>query len=120
MCSATYMGNLERIHNLTIGYQNIQGLHNQNGCKLTHLTQNLKDDIEIWSETWACKCEISAEGYEVLAKVEPHKKLGVKKGRKSGGIIILVKKYLFKQMKVLKKSDHFIWLELDRRVIKNY
>ena len=113
------MANLAEYHNPSIGYLNIQGLHNKNGCKLPHLIPELKCDIEIWSETWACKCKIEVEGYDILAKIDPQKKVGVSKGRKSGGICVLVKSYLFKQCNVIKKSNNFIWVEIHRSVIKN-
>ena len=106
-------------YNLTIGYLNVQGLHNKNGCKLPQLNSELNNDIEIFSEIWACECEGSIDGYNILTQVDPQKRVGVKKGRKSGGIRILIKNKLFNQVKVLKKSNNFIWLEVNYRILKN-
>ena len=113
------MDNKVGYYNFTIGYHNVQGLHNKGGCKLPQLVPELLNDIEIWSETWACKCDMSVNGYDTLASVEPQKKAGIKKGRRSGGICVFIKKHLTKHVKVLKKSNNFIWLELNRRRIKN-
>ena len=90
---------------LTIGYLNFQGLHNKNGCKLPHLASELNNDIEILSEIWACECNAMVEGYDILTQVDPQKRAGARKGRKSGGIRILIKSNLYKQVKVLKKSN---------------
>ena len=79
-------------HNLTLGYHNVSGLHNKNGCKVYDLIPELFNDIEIWSEIWACNCDISVKGYDILGQVDPQKRCDAKKGCKSGGIRILVKK----------------------------
>ena len=108
-----------RNYNLTIGYLNIQGLHNKNGCKLPHLVSELNNDIEILSEIWACECDATVEGYNILAQVDPQKRAGVRKGRKSGGIRILIKTNLYKDVKVLKKSNNFVWFEINHRLLEN-
>ena len=92
------------VHNLTLGYHNVSGLHNKNGCKVNVLIPELLNDIEIWSETWACNCDISVNGYDTLGQVEPQKRCDAKKGRKSGGIRILVKTFLSKHIRILNKS----------------
>ena len=45
--------------------------------------------------------------------------MGVTKGRKSGGIRILIKKKLFNHVKVLIKSNNFVWFEVNHRILKN-
>ena len=90
-----------------IGYQNIQGLHNKEGCKLKECDANLFNDIEILGETWGCKCEKIFSEYEVLARSEPQKHQGVTKGRKSGGLLVLGKKYLLNFVKTKKISIKF-------------
>ena len=52
-------------------------------------------------------------------KIEPQKHQGVKKGRKSGGFIILIKKKLENKFKIAKKSSNFVWLEFSKSLIKN-
>ena len=42
----------------------------------------------------------------------------MKKGRKSGGFFILFKKYLSKKFKILKKSNNYVWIEIDKNCIK--
>ena len=96
------MGDRYRNYNLTIGYLNVQGLHNKSGCKLPHLNSELNNDIEILSEIWACECDIPVDGYTILTQVDPQKRLGARKGRKSGGIRVLIKNKLFNHVKVLK------------------
>ena len=48
---------------LSVGYQNIHGLHDKIGCKVERLEIDLKHDIEIWTETWGCNCTFEFEGY---------------------------------------------------------
>ena len=105
-------------HNFTVGYNNIQGLHDKNGCKIPEITKDLTNDIEILSETWGCNCEKNFAGYSIIAQQEPVKHAGVKKGRKSGGIIVLGKKGWDKCTKVLKISENFIWCEVDKKIMK--
>ena len=107
------------VQNLTVGYHNVCGLHNKHGCKVYDLIPELLNDIEIWSEIWACNCDISVDGYDILAQVDPTKRSDVKKWRKSGGIRILTKKFLTKHIRILNKSNNFIWMEVNRKVIKN-
>ena len=96
-----------------MGYQNIHGLHDNLGCKASKLETELKNDIEIWSEIWGCTCNLKFDDY-LFETIEPHKHVGVKKGRKSGGFIILVRKHLENNFKITKKSNHFIWIELSK------
>ena len=58
-------------------------------------------------------------GYEVVALSEPTKHAGVRKGRKSGGILVLCKKGLSRSIKVLKISKNFIWVEVYKNIMKN-
>ncbi len=75
--------------NLSIGYHNVEGLHNSTlGCKIGEYIE-LSNDIEFLTETWnECEeCKKSTnniEGYSLIKTIEPVKK--GKKGRKSGGI----------------------------------
>ena len=105
-------------HNFTVGYNNILGLHDKNGCKIPEITKDFTNDIEIISETWGCNCKINFAGYNIIAQQEPVKHAGVKKGRKSGGIIVLGKKGWDKCIKVLQISEHFIWCEVSKNVMK--
>ena len=75
----------------------MQGLHNKNGCKIEDCTNHLFNDIEVLSETWACTCEKLFTGYEIVAQSTPQKNPGIKKGRKSGGMIVLCKKWFDKK-----------------------
>jgi exonuclease III len=107
------------IRNFKIGYKNIQGLHNKNGCKIGECSKEFFNEIEIISETWGCNCDKKFDGYELIAESEPQKNPGVKKGRKSGGIIVLCKQGLQNIIKVLKISKNFIWVEISKNVIQN-
>ena len=53
--------------------------------------------------------------------VEPQKHAGVKKkGRKSGGFIILIKKNIDRKfIKFAKISNNFVWIEVSKNVIEN-
>ena len=103
---------------LSVGYQNIHGLHDSIGCKAIRLENELKCDIEIWSEIWGGECKLEFNDY-LVETIEPQKHSGVTKGRKSGGFIILVKKNLYKNYKIVKKSNNFVWIELSKSLIKN-
>ena len=105
-------------HRFTIGFQNIEGLHNGMGCKINEIKAELCNDIEILVEVWGCNCDISFDDY-IPHHIPPQKHQGVKKGRKSGGFYILVKKYLSKNFKILKQSNNFVWIEIDKKCIKN-
>ena len=105
--------------NFKIGYKNMQGLHNKNGCKINDCAKELYSDIEILSETWGCNCEKLFAGYDLVAQSEPVKNPGVRKGRKSGGIMVLCKKGLLRSIKVLKISKNFIWIEVYKNIMKN-
>lgn len=102
----------------SVGFQNIQGLHHGNTCKMTDILHDLTNDIEILAETWGCKCEHDIEGY-FAEYVNPQKHMGVKKGRNSGGFIVLFKNYLGKDVKIIKKSNNFVWIEVDKKYFKN-
>ena len=106
------------LHNLTKGYMNIGGLHdNVMGCKLSNDLMN--NDIEILSETCGnCAHYENVEGYTLLSKNEPQKVPGINKGRKSGGILIYCKNYLVKKIKKLKQTNHYVWLEISIDSIK--
>ena len=93
-------------------------MHSASGCKINEVKKELCNDIEILAETWGCACELIFENYTVQ-HVAPQKHSGVKKGRKSGGFIILVKKHISKDVKILKKSNNFVWLEVNKKYIEN-
>ena len=67
-----------------IGYKNMQGLHNRNGCKIVDCAKELSNDIEVLSETWGCNCEKIFEGYDIAAQSNPTKNPGIKKGSQIG------------------------------------
>ena len=102
----------------SVGFQNIHGMHHVSGCKLREVGNELTHDIEILGETWGCKCELEFENY-FYESVQPQKHIGVKKGRDSGGFIVLFKNYLEKNVKIVKKSNNFIWIEVNRKFIDN-
>ena len=105
-------------HKFSIGFQNIQGMHNSSGCKINEIKEKLSDDIEILAETWGCDCNVSFENYTPHF-VSPQKHLGVKKGRKSGGFMVLIKNYLSKDIKIHKTSNNFVWIEVNKKFMKN-
>ena len=100
------------------GYQNIHGSHEGTRSKTSKLENELKNDIEIWNEIWGSKCELKFDNY-FYDTIKPQKHAGVTKGRKSGGIIILVRKELENKLKIVKKSNNFVWIELSKHLIKN-
>ena len=51
--------------------------------------------------------------------IKPQKHAGVTKGRKSGGFVILVRKELENKLKIVKKSNNFVWIELSKHLINN-
>ena len=106
-------------HNFKIGYQNIQGLHNSSGCKIRDCGEEFFNDIEILSEIWGCTCEKEFSGYQIITESEPIKNLGVKKGRKSGGLLVLCKNEYQKKIKPIKILKKFIWLEVSKEIVKN-
>ena len=104
-------------YNFRVGFKNIKGLHDKNGCKIGDCSNEFSNDIEFVSETWGCPCEKQFNGYEMIAETLPQKHEDIKKGRKSGGLIALGKKGIIKQVKMKKKSKNFIWLEISRHLI---
>ena len=83
----------------SIGFHNIQGMHEKNGCKISDIREELSNDIEILVETWGCKCDLFFENY-TLDYVSPHKRVGVKKGRASCGFMVLIKNIFSKRVKI--------------------
>ena len=86
----------------SVGFHNIQGMHDNNTCKINEITEELSNDIEILAETWGCKCELNFENY-TFDHVTSQKRAGIKKGRASGGFIVLFKNYLSKKVNIIKK-----------------
>ena len=72
------------------GYHNIEGLHNRSGCKASDIANELTCDIEILTETWGCGCTLNFGKYEIIDSVAAQKHKYITKGRKSGGIKILL------------------------------
>ena len=62
---------------LSVGYQNIHGLHDNLGCKASKLETSLKNDIEICSEIWGCECNLAFDDY-LIEIIEPQKHEGGK------------------------------------------
>ena len=85
--------------------------------KLPHIQSKLIHDIEVLSEAWGvCTHSKDVPGYKILVNIEPSKKTNIKKGRSSGGILIYCKNYLFKFIKVIEKTLHHAWLEIDKSI----
>ena len=105
--------------NFQIAHRNIQGLHRCGECKIAEYSKECLSDIEILTETWGCDCPKDFEGYALLAELKPQKQLGVKKGRKSGGVLVLAKSHLKKHVKV-KILENFVCVEIDRGIIENF
>ena len=102
----------------SIGFHNIEGMHIKNECKLNDIKGELSNDIEILAETWGCKCDLNFDNY-IYDKVVPQKRIGIKKGRASGGFIVLVKNDISKKVNIIKKSNNFVWIEVDGELM-NY
>ena len=102
--------NFKTLFDLSIGYQNMAGIHDKIlGCKINLLT--FIHDIEIISETWgSCPHNQEIVGYKIVNITKPQKL--VKKGRDSGGILIYCKDHIKPFISVTKNSPHFVWLEL--------
>ena len=103
---------------LSIGYQNIEGLHSKNfACKLPYLQPKLIHDIEILSEAWGVTCNHSKDipGYKTI-QIESNKKSEIRKGRSSGGILIYCKNHLHKFIKQYDKTPQYIWLQIDKSI----
>ena len=99
----------------SVGFQNIQGFHDKNGCKMQEISKELTNDIEIFVGIWGCKCDLEFEDYSIH-RVDPQKHQGVGKGRESGGLIVLSNSYLDKDIKILKKQ---FCLEVNQRFVHN-
>ena len=99
------------LHTLSVGFQNVQGLHGGTGCKANEITRDLCNDIEILAEIWGCNCDNVSFGAQYISYlVEPQKHEGVKKGRKCGGFEILLKKHMSfgKDVLIRKTSNNFV------------
>ena len=72
---------------LSIGYQNIDGLHSKSfSCKIPYIQKKFIHDFEILAETWdSCPHNKEFEGYKLVDKIDPQKEKGTSKGRASGG-----------------------------------
>ena len=106
---------------LSIGYQNIEGIHNPTfGCKISYLQKEFIHDIEIISETWgSCDHDRTISGYRHFV-VDPHKDKKIKKGRSSGGIAVYYKDRLHSHIKQLETTEHYIWVELDKDIFFDF
>ena len=105
-------------HKFSVGFHNIQGARSSTGCKMNGINDDIFNNIEILTETWGCNCELVFRNYTVH-KVSPQKHYGVKKGRKSGGFIILLRNYLSKNVKIVKTTNNFAWMEVNKKYIAN-
>ena len=103
---------------LSIGYQNIDGLHSKNfSCKLPYIEKKFIHDIEILSETWdSCKHNKEIDGYKILDESKAQKEKNTTKGRSSGGITIYCKNHLYDFMKPCMKTPHYIWIEINKNI----
>ena len=93
-------------------------MHDEGVCKINEIKCDLSDDIEILVETWGCKRKLDFQDY-FLEYVSPQKHLGVRKGRDSRRFIILFKNYLAKSVKINKKSNNFVWIEVDKKFFRS-
>ena len=104
--------------NLSIGYHNVEGLHHAVlGCKI-HEYITLNNDIEILAETWSecetCKNTLSVGNYKIIVNIPPVK-IG-RRGRKSGGIRILCKSFFEKHLEIIKITEKYAWLKIDKNI----
>ena len=106
--------------NLSIGYHNIEGLHNKTfQCKLPYLKKKLIYDIEILSETWGeCNHDKTHDNFD-CHEIKSQKHVDIKKGRKSGGFLIYIKKHISKAVHIIKTIATYIWLQLDKNIFHN-
>ena len=85
--------------------------------KINVIKEALCNDIEILAETWGCNCNVTYEGYTpVVANSQKRNRFTT--GTKSGGFLILLKNDLSKNFKILKTSNTFIWIEIDKSMTK--
>lgn len=105
---------------MKISYWNIEGLHDKtHGCKIPYLSKHFQSDIEVLSETWSsCKDQKDIDGYS-LFEINAQKDSNIKKGRKSGGILIYYKNYLKNSMKILKRHKNYVWIEVSKNALTN-
>ena len=110
----------EYLFGLTISYWNIEGLHDKvHGCKIPFFEKHFNSDIEILSESWGnCKHEKDINDYHLI-QVESNKNKNIKKGRNSGGLLIYFKNHLLKYIKLLKKTENYVWLEINKTFLKS-
>ena len=57
------------VYKFSVGFQNIQGLHDKNGCKMQEISKEFTNDIEIIVETWGCKCDLEFPDYGVVVSM---------------------------------------------------
>ena len=103
---------------LSIGYQNIDGLHSPIfDCKLPYLQTKFSHDIEVLSETWGtCDHDKNIPGYKLLEHIKPHKIQNIKKGRSSGGLLIYCRTTLQNYIKKGNLTPYYLWLEVDKAI----
>ena len=106
---------------LSFGYQNIDGIHSPSfGCKLPYLHSKFTHDFEILSESWGHRIhEKNVTGYKLICDIPPHKKMGVKKGTASGGILIFSKEEQAKYVETAKKTPRYVWIIINKSVFHN-
>ena len=104
--------------NLSIGFQNVEGLHCDGECFLPDISENIKNDIHFLAETWNCNHDKEIPGYQNMF-VNGYKTPGILNGRSSGGLLLYVKEHLFKHVKILKNSAYAIWLQVDKNIFTN-
>ena len=107
--------------NLSVGYHNIEGLHHAVlGCKI-HDYITFINDIEILAETWSecetCRNTLSVGDYKIISNIDPVKKGA--RGRKSGGIRIFCKSYFEKHIEVVKTTEKYAWLKINKDIFYN-
>ena len=102
---------------LKLGHWNVNGI----GSKLQDpdFMSEIDDyDICILTETWTTE-SISVEGFIVHSR-DAVKCKGVKSGRSSGGVIVLIKENLRKYVKVIKLAPKYgVWVKIDRTHINS-
>ena len=114
------MSYIKQFLTFSIAYFNLEGIHDRLfQCKLEYIKNKFMHDIEIFSEVWgACPHNKEVEGY-TLIEVKAQKHLGIKKGRMSGGFLIYIKKQFFSNVKAIKVTPYYVWLDIDKNLFHN-
>ena len=101
-------------YNLKIGSWNVHGIGSKFEC--TDFVNRITEfDICFLSETWRNECTQLPDYYVYSKKTE--KKVN-KKGRKAGGMAIIIKNKLRKGTKIIKDTKYGVWIKLNQSFFK--